>query len=105
MTYKVEITPSAERNFDEAVDWIIKNSSAQVAALWLDSLIKRVDGLAHMPTRFGFAPENRLFEMGDLRQFTYYSHRVIYHIQDTSVRILHVRHGRQEFLRRSQPGK
>jgi plasmid stabilization system protein ParE len=98
MKYQVIVTPEAEANITAAFEYIYQRSPMN-ATRWIRGLYSRIETFEEFPGRCGIAREAQ--QGGeDLRQFIYYSHRIIFRIEEENgiVRILHVRHGAQRTI-------
>jgi plasmid stabilization system protein ParE len=58
MKYRVVLRPTAERDLDEAADWIAKRAP-QGSVRWFNGFIDAIQSLDTMPERYGMAPEAR----------------------------------------------
>jgi plasmid stabilization system protein ParE len=107
MTYRIDVSETAEAEIDAAYLWISGNSPEQ-AGRWHAGLLSAIASLAEMPGRCSLARENGRFEE-EIRQLLYGRGRNIYRILfvvretanqrgEASVRILHVRHSAQQTL-------
>jgi len=96
MTYRVEISRRAERDIEEAFQYI-RSRAPENAIPWRDRLERRLRSLRTNPEGFGFAPENDVTE-ADVRQLLYGTYRVLYTVRKDTVFIITVRHGARLFL-------
>ena len=92
MAFKIQIVAAAERDIDEALAYI-DQSSPDAARRWLESLHEKMEGLAEMPLRFALIAEADELKK-PLRGFVYYSHRIVYEVDDATetVSIVRVTH-------------
>jgi plasmid stabilization system protein ParE len=102
MTYRVIITPAAERDIDSAVAWWRDNRSAAHAERWYDKIRPTIATLAENPDRFPTSPETDLCPTG-LRQLHFglsrkRTHRIVFTIVGDEVWVLRVRHHAQQDL-------
>ena len=95
--YRVDFSDTAEREIQEAGEWIAA-SSVEAAERWIDGLLSIVDRLELMPARFPLAPEDE-DHPDEIRQVIYGRYRVLFTIRRDRVVILHVRHGARLPLR------
>ena len=100
MAYRVDISPSALQDAEDAYLWIKKRAPSR-AGDWYEGLLKAIDGLEQFPTRCPLAPESD--EIGiAIRQLFYGkkpgTYRILFAIghDDTTgedvVRIFRIRH-------------
>ena|SRR6185295_17901948 len=69
MTYRVDISPSALQDAEDAYLWIRKGNPSRAVA-WYEGLLEAIDGLAQMPARCPVAPESE--DLGiTIRQLAY----------------------------------
>jgi plasmid stabilization system protein ParE len=90
--YRVVFEANVLEDAFEAADYIASKSKARSDA-WFEGLRNAVASLTSMPTRCGFARENK--DVGEpLRQFIYHSHRIVFQVDEEMavVRILFIRH-------------
>jgi plasmid stabilization system protein ParE len=91
MTYRIEIMPPALRELDDAFNWIARRSPKR-AETWQARAMRAIQSLVEFPRRCPLAPENEDFGV-EVRQLLYGDYRIVFTIEDDTVRILHVRHG------------
>lgn len=100
MRYRMEMSPMAMTEIDDAYSWLLQRSQAG-AMKWYNQLDKAIQGLQTHPERNPLAPESQFF-LEKIRQLIVgnkrYGYRVLYTVSDGVVRIHHVRHGRQSPL-------
>lgn len=98
MAFKVQIVAAAQRDISEVVDFIHQDSPAS-AKKWLQGLSAAIQSLAEMPLRFTLIPEAHELKR-PLRSFPYYSHRVVYEVEEASktVSIIRVYHSARALL-------
>jgi len=102
MTYQGIITPTAERDIDEAVAWWQEHRSAAQAERWYEKIKPAIATLAEHPDRCPISPETELHPTG-LRQLHFglsrkRTHRIVFTIQGDEVWVLRVRHHAQQDL-------
>lgn len=94
MTYRVVTLPSAERDIEQAANWIAQDSP-RGARIWIEGLERAISFLSALPERCPLAPEAGAFEE-EIRQLLYgrrrSRYRVLFRIRGNTVEILHVRH-------------
>jgi plasmid stabilization system protein ParE len=98
MTFRVETTADFERESRLILDWLIAEHAGDAALRWYESLRQENESLATMPRRCPLAPENAVSPF-EVRHFLYGRrpniYRVLFTIEQDTVYILHIRHGRR----------
>jgi plasmid stabilization system protein ParE len=98
--YRVITEPSALADIAHHYRYLSEHAhTAGYPDAWFDAIVAAILGLGDYPLRFGLAPENAEFEE-EIRHRVEGSYRVIFIVQEDRVHVLHVRHSRQEVLRR-----
>jgi plasmid stabilization system protein ParE len=98
MTYRVIITPAAERDL-RTTHRYIRNQSRRAARDWIWRARQTANTLAHHPERCPMAPESSSFDQAIRELFFGSGNRGTYRFlfvvlaEEKSVYILHVRHG------------
>jgi plasmid stabilization system protein ParE len=100
MAYRVDISPSALQDAEDAYLWIKRRAPSRAAA-WYEGLLEAVFGLEQMPARCPVAPESKDLGM-TIRQLLYgktgSGYRILFAIAyddstgEDVVRILRIRH-------------
>jgi len=90
VTYRVEITPAAERDVEEIWTYIAADSPGNATDFIL-SLEEQIETLEQFPVRCPLIPENELLGTS-YRHLLYGSYRTIFRIAGTTVYILRVIH-------------
>ncbi len=91
MKYNVKTTASAEADILRSFEWGVQNWGAPMAKRWTIQLRKRFkEQLSQFPLSCPLAPDQDINEP-DARQLIVDRYRVIYEIEGSLVRILHVR--------------
>lgn len=102
MTFRVETTAAAEQEADAILDWLLSEHAGEAAIRWFLALQDAIASLAEFPARCALAPENSAFPF-EVRQLLYghapHVYRVLFMIEERTVYILHVRHGRRQPLK------
>jgi plasmid stabilization system protein ParE len=96
MTYDVRVTDRAERQLNDAADWIAKSAPA-AADRWFNGFVAALRGLKHNPERCGLAHENPMFSY-ELRQLLYgrrRNYRALFTVRGNIVVVLAIRHSAQ----------
>ena len=90
-SFIVVVTPSAERDITKAFLWGCEYWGVEMAIDWANELRTTIEGqLQAMPRRFPVAPEND-GSGREFRQLLTGRYRVIFHIQDETIFVVHVR--------------
>jgi plasmid stabilization system protein ParE len=102
MTFRVETTAAAEQDADAILDWLLSEYAGETGMRWLAALEDAVASLAEFPARCPLAPENTAFPV-EVRHLLYGRkprvYRILFTIEDQTVYVLHIRHGRRQPLR------
>ncbi len=101
MGYRVKITNAALGDAQEYVDFIQHaNKEPEAAEKWFRGLVNTILSLEQLPGRCPVIPEAREFSL-ELRQRIFYSHRIIFHINEKNrlVTVLRVYHGSRKKIR------
>jgi len=105
MAYRVDLTPRAVTDIEEAFNYV-DQAAPTCSKRWLLGLMDTVNSLKDLPARAPVAPESRDFGK-EIRQALYGKRTGAYHIifriykEDTNegvVRVISVRHGTQDPL-------
>lgn len=100
MAYRVELSPQAEQEIEQAYLWILNQSPAS-AHRWYNGLIDALNSLKTMPQRRPLAPEHDAFD-DEIRQLLYgrrqHRYRALFTVHGRTIRVLHVRHGAMRHL-------
>ena len=91
MTYRVVVTPEAERDLDELFQFVALDNPA-AARKFVAGLRQRLKTLASMPKRCPRAPEDGLDGL-EIRHLVHVRYRIIFGIDGRTVAIPRVRHG------------
>lgn len=107
MSYEVLIMPSAEAEFEAAYLWIAERNP-DAAVKWYNGVLDALLTLETFPERCPLAPERDAFDH-EIRQLLHgnrrHAYRILFDVEGRNVRILHIRHGAREHLRRSSGGE
>jgi plasmid stabilization system protein ParE len=99
MTFRVETTAEAEQDADAILEWLISQHAGDTGLRWFLALQDAIASLAQFPERCSLAPENSTFPF-EVRHLLYgdppHVYRILFTIEDRTVYILHVRHGRRQ---------
>jgi len=105
MSYRVDLSSTAQADADAAFLSFSKYSTAKQAQKWYQGLIKEISSLQTMPYRCAIARENAFFSQ-EIRQLIYgkgqHTYRILFTVLDGSAqptgRVLHVRNALQRTL-------
>ena len=96
MRYEVLITPGAERDLAEIIEYIAEHDAPAKADHVLGKLLDAIDGLSMLPERGAFPKELLALGMRDFRQVSFKPYRVIYRVMSAQVFILVIADGRRD---------
>ena len=100
--FRIILQPEAFEGMESAYKRIEELQSTSAAHLWAAGLMDAIYSLKQFPHRCQFARENEFFPF-EIRQLLYGTgtriYRILFHIKDDSVNILHIRHSFQDTLR------
>lgn len=95
MIYTVSVTSSAKMEAEAAFLWLQKRTR-QYSVEWFNGVLDALQSLEHLPNRCAVAPESRHFQE-KIHQLLYgkrpHVYRVLFVIRQSTVYILHIRHG------------
>src|ERR1017187_8319349 len=99
MAFRVKTTAQAKRDLDDILERLLSQEAGETGLRWFQGLHQAVATLADSPRRCALAPENALFAF-EVRQLLYgrkpHVYRIIFTIEDNTVSVLHIRHGRRQ---------
>jgi plasmid stabilization system protein ParE len=102
MTFRVETTAAAEQDADAILDWLISQHAGDAGTRWFVALQEAIASLAEFPKRWPLAPESAVFPF-EVRQLLYghapHVYRILFTIENKTVYVLHIRHGRRQPLK------
>ena len=102
MTFRVETTIEAEQDTDDILAWLLSEHAGETGMRWFVALRDAIASLAEFPARCPLAPENEVFPF-EVRHLLYcrkpHVYRILFTIEDETVYVLHIRHGRRQPLR------
>ena len=97
MTFRVELTPIAEAQIENAYRWY-REQNPEFADRWFRGLMNTIATLQEKPRRCALAIEHEIF-LEEVRQLLHGKakniYRVLFVIRDTTVYVLYVRHSAQ----------
>lgn len=92
--YNVEIPDTVFAELEEQAFYIAQDS-VDAALKWYDLMEEKIQTLQTLPARCAVAEESRYFDF-EVRQLIVGNYRVLFHIEGTTVNILHVRGSKQD---------
>jgi plasmid stabilization system protein ParE len=99
MTFRVETTATAEQDADAVLEWLLSEHAGEAGTRWFAALEDAIASLAKLPARCPLAPENAVFPF-EIRHLLYGRkpnvYRILFTIEDQTVYVLHIRHGRRQ---------
>ena len=102
MTFRVETTLTAEQDADAILDWLLSHHAGEAGLRWFLALEDAIGTLAEFPERCPWVPENAIFPF-EVRHLLYghipHLYRILFTIEDKTVYVLHIRHGRRQPLK------
>jgi|SRR5580700_105329 plasmid stabilization system protein ParE len=103
MAFRVSTTAQADREADAILEWLRTHEAGEAGIRWFLALNDAIESLSAFPERCPLAPENTRFSF-EVRQLFYgrkpHVYRILFTIEDQTVFILHIRHGRRQPLTR-----
>jgi plasmid stabilization system protein ParE len=101
MTFRVKTTTTAEQDANAILDWLVSEHAGEAGMQWFVALQSAIASLADFPGRCPLAPENAAFPF-EVRHLLYghtpHIYRILFTIEDKTVYVLHIRHGRRQPL-------
>ena len=102
MTFRVETTAAAEQDADAILDWLLSQHAGDAGMRWFVALQNAIASLAEFPKRCPLAPESAVFPI-EVRHLLYghkpQVYRILFTIEEKTVYVLHIRHGRRQPLK------
>ncbi|CBN57886.1 MULTISPECIES: type II toxin-antitoxin system RelE/ParE family toxin [Kamptonema] len=96
MAFRVEISPSALTDAEEAFLYMQKDSSLN-AEEWYNGLVNAILSLENLPNRCPLASESE--EIGrEIRQLIYKRYRILFSVSEEIVQVLRIRHTARDWL-------
>lgn len=89
MAFRVLLSAPAERDIEEAAEFMMTNSF-DAAGKWLDGLQKALQSLEEMPARHAVIAEAASLGR-PYRSLPYFSHRIVYRVDDQNAQVYVVR--------------
>jgi plasmid stabilization system protein ParE len=100
MAFRVSVTPEAEQDADEILNWLKEQKAGESGLRWFEGLTTAIASLIALPQRGALALENRSFPF-ELRQLLYGKrrrYRILYTIEGNTVFVLRIRRPGQQPL-------
>jgi len=101
MGFLVKNTLKAKRDLDTILAWLLSEHAGDTGLRWFQGLRESITSLSEFPRRCPLAPENEEFPF-EVRQLLYgnrpHAYRILFTIENDTVTILHIRHGRRQHL-------
>jgi plasmid stabilization system protein ParE len=104
MRFRVTVLPRAEQDIAETYAFIADvQQQPLVAARWVDGVEEAIRSLGSLPHR-GVVSREQEFLGADppVQQFLFHKHRILYTVTGDHVRVLHVRRGSRQDVRRGE---
>jgi len=102
MTFHVETTAEAEQDGEAILDWLLSEHAGDTGLRWFLAMQEAIASLAEFPERCPLAPESAVFPF-EVRHLLYghspHVYRILFTIENETVHILHIRHGRRRPLK------
>ena len=93
-SFKIKIPPHVENEIEHYVD-VIAQDNVTAALNWYREIEAQIYTLDQNPKRCPVAFENRFHEY-EIRNLIFGNYRVLFRIENKTVQILHVKHGKME---------
>lgn len=104
MKYHVVILSRASQDIERNANWWAQNHSAEQAAEWRDAIYHQLRSLDTLPESYAFSSENGRFPYALREKLvglgSHRTYRAIFTIKDSTVYVLTVRSGSQNFVTR-----
>ena len=101
MEFRVKTTAEADEDADSILEWLVSQHAGNTGLRWYKALEDSIASLANFPNRCPLAPENSEFPF-EVRQLLYgqapHLYRILFTIDNGTVYVLHIRHGRLKQL-------
>ena len=91
-TFEINIPPNVENEIESYVDHIAKDSIKE-ALKWYEKLKDKIYSLDQNPMRCPYADENEFHDY-EIKHLIFGNYRILFRIENTTVQILHIKHGR-----------
>ena len=101
MEHRIEVAPRVYDDLDEICSYITEHSSPQTAARWHEQIIQKMRSLNKFPLRCPIAPEAKHGKR-EFRHTFAGEYRIIFYVEEATVRVVHVRHGKRRPAKRGK---
>ena len=92
--FKVNVPDEVFEEIEEFVSYIAQDSIDQ-AIKWQIEIEEKIYSLEQSPTRCPYADEMDFHDF-EIRNLIFGNYRILFHIEDKTVQILHVKHGKMK---------
>ena len=100
--YRVVFSPSSQEDLKLTLEWLKQKVPMEKVKEWYHSFKEQIESLRHLPKRCPLAPENGLWGKEEIRQLLFVKYpsvyRVLFTVNEDTVQILNIRHGKRRFL-------
>ena len=101
MAFRVETSAQAASDAREILEWLLSHHAGETVLRWFFAMEDAIASLATFPKRCPIAPESARFPF-EVRQLLYgrkpHVYRILFTIENNTVNVLHIRHGRRKPL-------
>lgn len=98
--YDIVFAPTAKEDLQDILQWLAQEAPDKVSD-WYSDFKAEIGTLSQLPERCPKAPENGLWGEEKLRQLLFQNYpskyRILFHVSQTTVHILNIRHGARRF--------
>ena len=98
MAFEVVITPDAEQDAENILDWLLEQHAGDTGLRWFLKLDEVINSLSKLRRRCKLAPESDFLAF-EVREMLYgqkpHVYRILFPIESSTVIVLHIRHGRR----------
>ena len=99
MAFRVKTTTKAKRDLDDILTRLLSREAGEAGLRLVSRTHRAVATLADSPQCCALTPENAVFPF-EVRHLLYgrkpHVYRIIFTIEDNTVSVLHIRHGRRQ---------
>ncbi|HEY7790035.1 MAG TPA: type II toxin-antitoxin system RelE/ParE family toxin [Vicinamibacterales bacterium] len=101
MAFRIDLTDLARRDIAAIHEWLRLQQAGDAGERWFVGLRTAISSLADFPSRCPLAPESHSLPT-EVRQALYgerpHVYRILFTIENETVHVLHIRHGRRRPL-------
>lgn len=98
MAFRVSQTDEAHADLGAILHWLLEQHAGETGIRWFNGLQDPIETLREHPHRCGLARESESFGF-EVRQLIHgrkpHLYRILFTVEDDTVVILHIRHGRR----------